>query len=586
MSDTRVSSQVMPDLSRRRFLKKSAVAGAAAAWLPVFRITPAEAADCVPPPNFPAGIEVFQQAFENWSKGISIDDLWTCAPRNAHECVAVVNWAASQGWKVRPRGAMHNWSPIHITPDTRCGDPVIMLSTTEYLTAMELVEGYATPVVRAQCGVFMEDLLGFLEQHNLGMTSVPAPGDVTVGGVLAIDAHGTGVPAKGETRQAGHSYGSLSNLILALKVIVWDPSANAYVVKRYDRSHPHCKALMVHVGRAFVLEAELQVGANYKLRCQSFTDITVDEMLGPPGSNGRTVEHFLEKTGRMEVIWFPFTDKPWLKVWSVSPRKPLLSREVDEPYNYPFSDNIPDDMETLARSLSQGNKESTPLFGQMMYSVSAAGLIATNSSDIWGDSKNLLLYIKPTTLRVTASGYAVVTRRDNVQRVIHDFSLKYQAMLAEYQARGEYPMNMPIEIRVTGLDDPREVDSGAAESPILSAIAPEANHPEWDVAVWFDCLSFVGTEKADEFNTRMEQWFCSHFHPEDALVRPEWSKGWAYTSAGEWTESAYIDTTIPAVHNQGKLGHSTWNAAIKRLDQFDPFRVFSNPFLDTLMQER
>ena len=586
MRESKPSAQTKSELSRRRFLKTSAIAGAAA-WLPAFRISPAEATTCTPPPNFPNGIELFQQAFENWSKGIVIDDLWTCAPRTPQECVTVVNWAASQGWKVRPRGAMHNWSPIHVTADTTCNDKVLLLSTTEYLTDVELMSGYATPAVRAQCGMLMEDLLEFLEIHDLGMTAVPAPGDVTVGGVLAIDAHGTAVPAVGESRKPGHTYGSLSNLILALTVIVWDKATNAYVLKTYNRSDRDCQALAAHLGRAFVIDAVLQVGENCNLRCQSFTHITANEMLGPPGSKGRTVERYLNQSGRMEVIWFPFTEKPWLKVWTVSPKKPLLSREVTEPYNYPFSDNIPAEMEELARSLTRDNKQSTPVFGQMSYNVSVAGLAATQSADIWGKSRNVLLYIKPSTLRVTASGYAVVTRRNNVQRVIHDFAQQYKALVASYEAQGEYPFNMPVEIRVTGLDDAADVDADpGARDVALSAIAAHRDHPEWDVAVWFDCLSFVGTEKADEFNAVMEQWFHSHFNPSDALVRPEWSKGWGYTASGAWTNGAYISQTIPDAHTQGMHKHDQWNTAINRLDNLDPARVFSNDFIDQLMQTR
>lgn len=573
------------ELSRRRFLKTSAIASAAA-WLPAFRISSADAATCSPPPNFPNGIELFQQAFENWSKGIVIDDLWTCAPRSAQECVTVVNWAANNGWKVRPRGAMHNWSPIHVTADTDCNDKVLLLSTTEYLTATSLVAGYATPAVRAQCGVFMEDLLAFLEANNLGMTAVPAPGDVTVGGVLAIDAHGTAVPAIGETRLPGHTYGSLSNLILELTVIVWDKSSNAYVLKSYDRSDRECQALAAHLGRAFVVDAVLQVGADSYLRCQSFTHITADEMLGPPGSNGRTVERYLDQSGRMEVIWFPFTEKPWLKVWTVSPKKPLFSREVTEPYNYPFSDNVPAEVEELGRSLTRDNKQATPVFGQMMYNVSVAGLAATNSADIWGKSRTVLLYIKPSTLRVTASGYAVVTRRNNVQRVIHDFAEQYKSLVASYEAQGEYPINMPVEIRVTGLDTSADVDAAPARDVALSAIAPHKDHPEWDVAVWFDCLSFVGSEKADDFNADMEQWFHSHFDPADAMVRPEWSKGWGYTTTGAWTSEPYISQTIPDSHTDGQRRNERWNKVIKRLDKLDPARVFSNDFIDRLMQRR
>ncbi len=579
------SPQAKPELSRRRFLKTSAIVSAAA-WVPAFRVGVAEASDCTPPPNLPSHLNVFRQAFENWSKGIFIDSLWTCAPRSAQECVDLVNWAAAQGWQVRPRGAMHNWSPIHVTPDMDCHTPVILLNTVDYLANISMDYSRALPMVRAQAGVYMEDLLGFVEAHNLGMTAVPAPGDVTVGGVLAVDAHGTAVPAIGEQRLPGHSYGSLSNLVQEVTIVAWDKSANAYTLQTIDRRDRDAAAVITNLGRVLVVEAVFQLGENQKLRCQSFTDIHVDELLGPPESTGRTVAHYLDQAGRMEVIWFPFTDKPWLKVWSVAPKKPLFSREVTEPYNYPFSDNMPDEIEEMARSLTRGNKASTPLFGQMMYNVTTAGLAATQSADIWGESKNTLLYIKPSTLRIEASGYAVLTRRSNVQRVIYDFAEKFKDMIAAYESMGEYPINMPVEIRVTGLDQPDEVDGVSAEAPMLSAVRPVEQHPEWDVAVWFDCLSFVGTDMSHAFNAEMEQWLHSRFNGDEAMVRPEWSKGWAYRPEAAWTDSDYIDRVIPEGHSDGRPKSAGWDSAIKRLDKLDPQRVFTNDFIDRLMQRR
>src|SRR5579863_3291255 len=69
-----------PHPSRRVFLATAAAAGALA-WVPVFRVTPASAqVTAAPPPNFPASITVYQQAYQNWAGMIVIDDVWTCAP--------------------------------------------------------------------------------------------------------------------------------------------------------------------------------------------------------------------------------------------------------------------------------------------------------------------------------------------------------------------------------------------------------------------------------------------------------------------------------------------------------------------------
>ena len=86
-------------MERRTFL---AATGAAAAggWT---RLAPALAGsiDADPPPGFPSGVDLFRERFRNWSRGIVVDDLWTCRPSNGGELVRIVNWAARHGWRIR-----------------------------------------------------------------------------------------------------------------------------------------------------------------------------------------------------------------------------------------------------------------------------------------------------------------------------------------------------------------------------------------------------------------------------------------------------------------------------------------------------
>ncbi|MFO5836832.1 FAD-linked oxidase, partial [Klebsiella pneumoniae] len=75
----------------------------------------------------------------------------------------------------------------------------------------------------------------------------------------AIDGHGTGIPAQGESRLPGQSYGSLSNSIVALTAVVWDGAAGQYVLKTFRRDAPACAPFLVHLGPAFVVEGALPV---------------------------------------------------------------------------------------------------------------------------------------------------------------------------------------------------------------------------------------------------------------------------------------------------------------------------------------
>ncbi|WP_217242716.1 cholesterol oxidase substrate-binding domain-containing protein [Streptomyces sp. AC555_RSS877] len=574
MTDRSVGNCSSQDSSwtRRGFLRSAA----ALAAVPVLvAADPAVAAEELP--DFPAGVALYRSAYRNWVGEITADGLWACAPKDGRQAVAVVNWARLHGWTVRARGSSHGWSPLTVTEGTATDARVLLVDTASHLTGLALESASS---VRAGTGVTLEALLTYLEERGLGVTAAPAPGDLTLGGALAVDAHGTAVPAEGERRLPGQTYGSLSNRVLSLTAVVWDEGSGAYVLRTFRRDEADCAALLTHLGRALVTEVVLRVGANTNLRCVSRVDIPAGELFAAPGQDGRTFASFLEESGRVEAIWFAFTEFPWLKVWSVSPTRPLTSRRVTSPYNYPFSDNVPRPVADLAgRMVSDAAWYLAPVLGNAQYDAAALGLVTTLSADIWGPSKNTLLYLKPTTLRVTANGYAVLTSRDQVQRVLAEFTSYYRERLAAYAARGRFPVNGTVEIRVTGLDEPAEAELDGARTPLLSALRPSEEHPEWDTAVWLDVLTLPGTPYAEMFLREIERFLLGTYDGGHALTRVEWSKGWAYTDEAVWSDEEVLGSVVPA-----SFGESVWGQAAGTLDRLDPHRVFGNGFLDRLFR--
>ncbi|WP_322726270.1 cholesterol oxidase substrate-binding domain-containing protein [Streptomyces spongiae] len=535
-------------------------------------------------PGFPEGVEVYRSAYRNWVGEITADGLWACAPADADEVVAVVNWARRQGWTVRARGASHGWSPLTVPAGAEPGAPVLLVDTTRHLTGLT-IEADEPAAVRAGAGATLEALLTFLEGQGLGVTAAPAVGVLTVGGALAVDAHGTSVPARGERPLPGHTYGSLSNLVLSLTAVVWDADSDAYVLRTYGRDDADGAALLTHLGRALVTEVVLRVGANTSLRCVSRTDLSAAELFAEPGGR-RTFASFLDEAGRVEAIWFPFTEFPWLKVWSVAPRRPLTSRRVTSPYNYPFSDSLPTPVADLVgRMVTEGAWYLAPVLGEAQFGAAALGLTATRSADIWGPSKNTLLYLRPTTLRIATDGYAVLTSREQVQRVIAEFTAFYRERIGAYAARGSFPVNGMVEIRVSGLDDPSAAGVEGARAPLLSALRPRGDRPDWDTAVWLNVLTLPGTPDAEAFYRELERFVLDTYDGGHALARVEWSKGWAYTDAAAWSDGDVLGGAVPAsFDDSGGDGESrsAWDEAGEILDRLDPHGVFRNPLLDRL----
>lgn len=563
-------------LPRRTILRAGAATGLAAlGWQTAFRIPAAADADQ------PPGVQSYVQAYRNWSGEITADAVPTYAPNSVDQVVTVVNWARTSGLRVRAVGMRHGWSPLTITDGGGTG--CVLVDLTEHLSAVEFSTDDQGALVTAQTGVTMDALLAALEGQGYGLAASPAPGDLTLGGVLAIDGHGTVVPVDGASGVPGQTFGSVSNLVTELTAIVWDPSQNTYAARTFARSDAQAAALLVHLGRALIVSATLRVAPNQRLRCVSRTDVSADRLFAPPESAGPdSFAAFVESSGRVETIWFPYTDAPWLKVWSVAPQQPATARETDEPYNYPFSDAVPQQVSDLLKLIMEGEVWLTPTYAAVVAETVTAGLAATDSTDLWGWSKNTLLYVRPTTLRVTANGYAVITSRENVQQVVSTVYQYLTTTLATYQASGRYPVNGPWEVRVTGLDDPAACLVPGAREPLLSAVRPDPD-PTFDTAVWLDVLTLPGTPDSLEFYTDLEQFLLSEFDGTAARLRPEWSKGWAYSASGAWTDPTFLHQTIPAAIQDGRPADDGWQAALAAYAELDPDGLYGNAFLDGLM---
>lgn len=182
---------------------------------------------------------------------------------------------------------------------------VILVDTTSYLRNITINSTKTPSTVTAQTGILMESLLSKLEEHGLGLAATPAIGEITLGGVLAINGHGTGILSENEKHvPLGHTFGSLSNLILSLTAIVWDNRSNQYVLKTFHRTDPNCQAFLVHLGRAFITEVTLQVGLNQRIRCQSIIGISASDLFGPQNSSPFNFANFIEKWEELKQFGF------------------------------------------------------------------------------------------------------------------------------------------------------------------------------------------------------------------------------------------------------------------------------------------
>ncbi len=558
------------DPTRRRLL--GAGVAVAAAWTPIARLAPA-AAD-PGPVGFPAGVALYRQQFANWSRELVVDDLWTCRPTSPDQLLAVADWGARSGWRVRARGFQHGWSPFLITSDTDRDSHVVLVDTTGLAAIRVLPDGR----VRAGAGATSAAVLEALHAAGRGLVSVPAVGDVTVGGMLAISAHGAAVPADGEIPHPTASFGSLSGAVSELTAAVWQDGR--FVARTFTRADPELRALACSLGRCFVLEVVLDTVPAYSLRCRSIVDIPSSELFGPDRPGARTFASFLRRAGRLEALHSPHTDHNWLKVWSVAPRQPLGTRRTSGPYNYPFSDQIPVEIADLAQQLMAGNDAASPVFSNLVWAVASAGLLATASIDLWGPAWHTQLYIQATTLRARELGIALLTSRARVQGVLHGFFAEFRRLERVYADRGLYPMNIPLEIRASGLD------GALGAYPTLAATSPDPTAPDLDTVLFINPLTLVGSRGADAFYTDLES-YLNCLDPAVARFRPEWSKNFLYTPhgpamTGDLSGREEATERLRERFRVGRPAGDRWDDAAAALERLDPRGVFTNDFHDAL----
>lgn len=564
--------------SSRRGPSRRAVLGgglaAAAAWTQIGTITRAEAAEADAPAQFPEDIDLHRKVFGNWDTTIRTDALWTSTVRSPEEVVRVANWAAEAGYRIRPRGYGHSWSPLVVDGGTASDARVVLIDTSE-LTSMSMVDAER---LRVQAGAEMVKVLSYLADKGRAVIGAPAPGDVSVGGVLAVNGHGTNLLADGDQAPKGATYGTMSNIVVELTAVVWDESKSAYALKTYQRTDADIAALLVSLGRTFITEVVLQTVPNYKIRCRNITSIHQKVLFAAPeDADDRSLSQLLHQHGRVGLIWFAMTDYPWIQTWDVSPRRPLLSRPVYGPYNYGFADNLPDPAADLVARVTRGAWALTPVATNAQLTAASTGLTALGARDMWGDAKNFIHFVKPTTLKVSAGSHAVITKRENVQKVVHDFTRYYLELIEQFKAKGQYPANNTCEIRVTGLDHPEDIGISGARTATLSGAAPVPGRPELDTAVWLDVLNLPGSPATNDLFSKLDAWF--HDLPSDVgIARPEWAKRFASSAQGPWTDTDALQRWIP-----GQI--DGWQEAVDTLERLDAKGIFRAPLHDRLMPQ-
>ncbi len=547
---------------------------------PVTRVVEPPTADF--PPNIPVKVD----QWVDWSQYIRVFGVRYAEVRSPDDVVAVCNWAAQNNWKVRAVGESHNWSPILLSPGMEA-NPSVMLIDMSQLNGRNVSLENGTPYATFGAGVTMDAASAYLASVQTGTSPqgyafphLPAPGNLTLGGVLAIGGHGTAVPQGGSGSDG--LFGGLSNLITSITAVVSDasqPGSATYSLMKFSRRDSQIAAFLVHLGRAVITEVTMRVVPNYYLQLTPLFPKASDLFASPAQPLPvDALTNLLDKYGRVEVLWFPFTDQTFAQCNEVVPNEILP--QVTDPYaKYPFMNDVGPTENAAIKSALVTKPDWTPYFTEGELIITKANV----TGGFNGIARNLELYLKDTTLQVQLFGWVLQTPRALVQQVASDFFTQLQTMIKQYAANGQYPVNGAMEIRLTTVDEP---DSTGVTDPAPAALA--ATHPvnpldpTIDTVIWLNVGYITGTPGAFEFFTALEAWLIKAYGSNSPnYLRPEWSKAFAYTSSGPWTNTATLQY-IRDAYSQSTDGTFSFDWAAETLSEYDGANLFTNPFLTQL----
>lgn len=227
--------------------------------------------------------------WRNWNDNLGCTaDLYR--PCGLHDLREAVRRASRKG-RIRPLGNSCSWSPLVPTRGS--------LIDLGRLRGMHETSFDGAPAICVEAGATVRDLVQFTQARGLTLITPTIYQDISVGGAIAVAAHGTGLHTS-----------TMSDEVVALTLV--DARGDVHHLSAADGS-------LFDAARCSL--GALGVVHDVTMRCWPEFHLHVeDRMIGVDDVLGNLPD-LLATYEFVELYWFPFTDTLWCK----------LMRRTDEP---------------------------------------------------------------------------------------------------------------------------------------------------------------------------------------------------------------------------------------------------------------
>ena len=157
---------------------------------------------------------------------------------------------------------------------------------------------------------------------------------------------------------------------------------------------------------------------------------------------------------------------------------------------------------------------------------------------------------------------------------------KYNEIISRFSSDLKWPMNGPIELRVSSLDAAEHISTENGKSPsrpVISIMASDSLSEKngWDICIVVEITTLPISDSLNMFYSQMEEWILDTFTSNFARARPDWAKGGAYTSDGPWTNQAVL-SYIRESFTLGRASDDNWQWQTTTLEKYDSKNIFQS----------
>jgi FAD/FMN-containing dehydrogenase len=240
------------------------------------------------------GIESYRdREATNWAKNVSFRPEYTIFPKSKADLVAIVASAREHGKRISVIGKGHSWNPL------MAGDDYLVC--TVHLSRIWV--DVANELVTVEAGATIRDVDFELAKHGLCVPyNIVGTTDITYGGIVATGSHGS-----------GHDFQTMSDYVESIEMVL--PSGKTEVFSTATHGARVMNLVRLNLG---------MLGFMYKMtfRAQRMFNVRVHDRHVAMERLFDELPRLLAERESVEVLWFPYTDRPLTKSWERTSEKP------------------------------------------------------------------------------------------------------------------------------------------------------------------------------------------------------------------------------------------------------------------------